>query len=82
MASKTTTSECVLKKRRGYVWYKYDIYLAEHSLDWKFQLRTTGRNILKYPNVIDYKQWKELGKEGRKKGINTPDTNEVVPLVR
>ena len=30
---------------------------------------TTGRNILKYPNMIDKKQWKELEKEGQKKGI-------------
>ena len=30
--------------------------------------------------MIDKKQWKELEKEGQKKGINTSETKEVLPL--
>ena len=30
--------------------------------------------------MIDKKQWQELEKEERKKGINTSDAKEVVPL--
>ena len=29
--------------------------------------------------MIENKKWRELEKEGRKKGINTSDTKEVVP---
>ena len=57
------------------------MYLAEHGLVGTFQLGTTGRNTLKYPNTIDNNQWKELEKEGRKKGINTSDTKEVFHCV-
>ena len=32
--------------------------------------------------MIDEKQWQELEKEGRKKGINTSDTKEVLTLER
>ena len=71
-----------LKKIKGCVWYQYDIYLAENRIFGKFQFGTTGRNKIKYPDMIDDKQWKELDNEGRKKGINTSDTKEVVPLRR
>ena len=51
-----------LKKRRGYVWYQDYVSLAEHSLVGTFQFGTTGRKKLKYPNMINKKQWKELEK--------------------
>ena len=69
-----------LEKLQGYVWYQDDISLAEHRLAGTFQFVTKGRNKLKYLNMIDDKQWKELEKEGRKKGINTSDTKGVVSL--
>ena len=69
-----------LKKHQNYVWHQDDIYLACHRLVGPFQFLTTGRKKLKYPNMIDDKQWKELEKEGWKKIINTSDTKEVVPL--
>ena len=61
------------------MWYEYDIYLADHRLVGPSQSVTTVRNKLKYPNMIDEKQWKELVKKVRKKGINTSNTKEVVP---
>ena len=70
----------LLQNNKKYVWYQYDISLAEHMLVGPFQFGTIGRNKLKYPNMIDDKQWKELDKERRKKGTNTSDTKEVVTL--
>ena len=49
-----------VKKHQGCVWYQDEISLAENSLVGPFQFGTTGRNKLKYPNIIDDKQWKEL----------------------
>ena len=69
-----------LQRYQTYVWYQDDISLVEHSLVCPFQFGTTGRKKLKYPNIIDTKHWKELGKEGQKKVINTSNTKEVVPL--
>ena len=71
-----------LQRYQTYAWYQDNISLAEHSMVGPFQLRTTLRNKLKYPNIIGEKKWKELEKEVRKKGINTSDTKEVVPLER
>ena len=70
----------LLQRYHTYVWYQDDISLSNHRLVGPLQFGTTGRNKLKYPNLIDKKQWKELEKEGRKKEINTSDTKEVVPL--
>ena len=50
----------LLQKNQTYVWYQYDISLAEHRLVGTFQFGTTGRKKLKYPNIIDVKQWKEF----------------------
>ena len=72
----------LLQKNQTYVWYQDDIYLDEHRLVGTFQFETTGRKKLKYPNMIDNKKWKELGKEGQKKGINMSDTKGVMPLGR
>ena len=58
----------LLQKNQTYVWYQDDIYLDEHRLVGTSQFETTGRKKLKYPNMIDDKEWKELGKEGQKKG--------------
>ena len=69
-----------LQRYHIYVWYRYDISLAKNRLVWSFQLETTGRNKIKYPNMINKKQWKELEKERRKTYINTSYTKEVVPL--
>ena len=51
-----------LKKCQGYVWYQYDTPLAYHRLVGPLQFGTTGIKKLKYPNMIDDKQWKELEK--------------------
>ena len=72
----------LLQKNQTCVWYQDDISLADHRLVGPFQFGTTGRNKLKYPNMIDKQQLKELEKEGRKKGIDTSDTKEVLPLER
>ena len=63
-----------LNKRWGYVWYQDEISLAEHRLVGPLKFVTTGRNKLKYHDIIDDKQWKELDKEGQNKVINTSDT--------
>ena len=46
-----------LNKRQGYVWYQDDISVADNRLVGTFQFGTTGRKILKYPNMINDKQW-------------------------
>ena len=51
-----------LLRYQTYVWYQDDISLAEHRLVVPFQFGTTGRNNLKYPNMIDDKKWKEFEK--------------------
>ena len=61
----------LLQNNQRYVWYQDDISLVEHTLLGKFQFGTTGRSKLEYPNMLYEKQWKELEKNGRKKGINT-----------
>ena len=48
----------LLQKNQTYVWYQYDISLAKHSLVGPFQFGSTEINELKYPNMIDNKQWK------------------------
>ena len=60
-----------VNRYQEYLWYQDDIYLADNRLVRRSQFVTTGRKKLKYPNMIDVKQWKELYKEGWKKGINT-----------
>ena len=70
----------LLKNIYKYVWYQDEISLDEHSLVGQFQFGTTGRNKLKYRNIIGDKQWKELKKEVRKTRINTYYAEEVVPL--
>ena len=62
----------LLKKYQKYVWYQYDISLADNSLVGLFQFVSKGRKKLKYPNMIEEKQWKELYKE-EIKGVNTYD---------
>ena len=52
-----------LKKLQSYVWYQDDISLADHRLFGPFQFGTTRRKKLKYPNMIDNKQWNEFDKE-------------------
>ena len=36
--------------------------MDEHRMVGPFQFGTAGRKILKYPNTIEEKQWKALGK--------------------
>ena len=69
-----------LQRYQKYVWYQYNISLAYNRLVGPFQSGTTVRNNLKDPNMIENKQWKELEKEGKNKGINTSGTKEVAPL--
>ena len=69
----------LLQKKHTYIWYQGYISLAEHMLVGPFQFGTIGRHKLKYPNIIDNKNWKELEKEVWKKGINNSYTKEVVP---
>ena len=71
-----------LKKLQGCVFYQDVIYLADNRLVGPLNFGTTVRKKLKYPNMIDKKQWKALEKEGGRKGINASDTKEVVPLGR
>ena len=52
----------LLNKRQGYLCYQYDISLAENRLVGSFQFGTTGIKKLKYSNMIEDKQWKELDK--------------------
>ena len=72
----------LLKNNQTYLWYQYNLSLADNKINGAFKLGKTGRKTLKYPYMIDMKQWKELEKEGRKKGINTSDIKEVVPFER
>ena len=53
----------LLQKNQTYVWYQDDISLSEHSLVGTIQLGTTGRKKLKYPNMVDVKQWMEFVKQ-------------------
>ena len=50
----------LLKNNQTYMWYQDGISFAENRLVGTFQFGTTGRNKLKYPNMIDEKQWKLL----------------------
>ena len=50
------------KRLQGYVWYQDDISLIEHSLFGPLKFVTTGINKLKYPIMINKKQWKALEK--------------------
>ena len=52
----------LLQKNHTYVWYQNYISISEHRLVGPFQFGTTGRKILKHPNIINKKQWKELEK--------------------
>ena len=51
-----------LKRLQGCVWYQDDISLIEHSLVGPLKFVTTGINKLKYPIMINKKQWKALEK--------------------
>ena len=55
----------LLQKNQTYEWYQNEISLAEHRLVGPFQFGTTEKNKLKYPNMVDEKQRKDLEKEGR-----------------
>ena len=63
----------LLQKNQTYMWYQVDISLEEYRLVGPFRFGKEGRKKLKYPNMINNKQWKELEKEGRKKVINNSD---------
>ena len=62
------------------MWNQDNIYLEESRLVGPFKFGILGKNKLKYPNMIEYKQWKELEEEGIKMGMNTSDDKEVVPM--
>ena len=70
----------LLQNNHTYMWYQDNISLAEHRLVGPFQFGTKGRKKLKHPIMVYDKQWKELEKEVRKKGINNSDTKKVFPL--
>ena len=63
----------LMQNNHTYVCYQDDIFVDEHRLFGLLQFGTTGINKLKYPNMIDKKQWNELVKEGRKNVTNTLD---------
>ena len=44
-------------KLQVFVWYQYEIYLDEHRLVEPLECGTARRNKLKYPRIIDKKQW-------------------------
>ena len=71
-----------LQRYQEYKWYQNDIYMAEHRLVGPLPFGTTARKKLKYPNMINEKQWKELEKYRQEKRIKTSDTKYVVPLNR
>ena len=48
----------LLQNNQKYVCYQDYVSLANHRLVGPFQFGTTGRKRLKYPNLIDEKQWK------------------------
>ena len=52
----------LLQKHQKYVWYQDDISLSEYMLIGPLQFGATGRKKLKYPNMTEEKQWKELEK--------------------
>ena len=63
----------LLQNNHKYFWYQDEISLDDHILVGLFKFGTTVRNKLKYPNMIEEKQWKVLEKEGRKTIIFTSD---------
>ena len=71
-----------MQKNHTHVWSQDDISLADHSLVGTFQFGTTGRTIIKYLNMIDEKQCKELDKEELDNGIITADNKEFAQLGR
>ena len=46
-----------LRDNKTYVWYQDDISLEEHRLAGSLQFGTIEINKLKYPKMIDDKQW-------------------------
>ena len=50
----------LLQNNYTYIWYQYGISLADHRIVVPFQFGRETKNILKQPNVIEDKQWKEL----------------------
>ena len=49
-----------LQNHQQYVWSQYGISLGKHRLVVPFQFVATGRKKLKYPNMIEEKQWNAL----------------------
>ena len=52
----------LLQNNQKYMWCQDEILLSKKRLVGPFQFGTTGINKLKYPNMINVKQWKKLGK--------------------
>ena len=48
----------LLQNNQTYMWYQDYISLCDHRLIGPFQFGATGRSKLKYPNMINEKQWK------------------------
>ena len=62
LSVRTSKVHKLLQNNQTYMWYQDDISLAEHRLVGPLQFGTTGRNKLKYTNMIDEKRGKELEK--------------------
>ena len=72
----------LLQKNQTNMWYQDEISLSEHRLVGTFQFVKIGKIIIKYTNIIEENQWKELENEVWNKVINASDSIEVVTLGR
>ena len=48
-----------LQRYQTYLWYQDDTPLAKNRLVGTFQFGTSGKKKLKYPTMIDKKQWEK-----------------------
>ena len=58
----------LLKKNHICVWYQDEISLADNRLLRPFKTFTTGRNKIKYPNMVEDNHWKALKKRSKEEG--------------
>ena len=62
------------------MWNQYGISLSENILVGPLKFRTTRRNKLKQPNIIEENQYNSLEKEWQKKVISKLNGREVLSL--
>ena len=68
------------------VWYQDDISLAEHRLvgPFNFASQRPRRNGSEMPllHTVEETYWRELEREGKRKGVDVSDVRKVVPVER